>query len=452
MKRIAILTPGGDAPGENAAIWSATKTALEQDFFPVGVLWGFRGLVEQDFIENPDLLQHLAWSRINSGGTVLRTARYRRFREDPSVRQIALDNLQSRSLHYLVIIGGNGSLSGAVTLAREAEQRNQPLHIAFIPATIDNDLGQTDYSIGFDSAVNVALEAIEKVRDHAESSGRMLIVQVMGAQHGQIALEVGLSARADAILIPEKASFQDVIREYEGQPWEEFLWQISCPLIARANQFRQMRDGREAGVRAGSILVVAEAVVGKIEGGLKALAQQMEQNAVLYWALLKGGEDPNRLSYREAVARSWRIELPSSLPIVPEDLKNSVHHLYRSLPSLSPPVIAEYLLDPLLEVRTVVLGHIQRGGSPTAFTRDLALRMGASAVEALGHPPKKLTSVRMTAIQKGEVKILEVKCLEDFVKRGVDESRYHLASLLAKTHRSDKPFPSQRNATGERDE
>jgi 6-phosphofructokinase len=443
MKRIAILTPGGDAPGENAAIWSATKTALEYGFFPLGVLWGFRGLVEQDFIEDPDLLQHLAWSRINSGGTVLRTARYRRFREDPSVRQTALANLQSRNLHHLVIIGGNGSLKGAVTLAKEAEQRGQPLHIAFVPATIDNDLGQTDYSIGFDSAVNVALEAIEKVRDHAESSGRMVIVQVMGAQHGQIALEVGLSARADAILIPEKANFQTAIREYEGQPWEEFLWQISCPLIARAHQFRQMRDGREAGVRAGSILVVAEAVAEKLEGGLKALAQQMEQNALLYWALLKGGENPDRLSYREAFARSRQIELSSSLPSVPEDLKDSVHHLHHSLPALSPPLIAEYLLDPLLEVRTVVLGHIQRGGSPTAFTRDLALRMGAVAISAFSQPLEKLTSVRMTALQNGEVKILEVKCLEDFLKKGVDESRYHLASLLAKTHRLDYPPSDQ---------
>lgn len=442
MKRIAILTPGGDAPGENAAIWSATKTALEQGLFPVGVLWGFRGLVEQDFIENPNLLQHLAWLKINSGGTVLRTARYRRFREDPSVRQTALDNLQSRNLHHLVIIGGNGSLSGAVTLAKEAEQREQPLHIVFIPATIDNDLGQTDYSIGFDSAVNVALEAIEKVRDHAESSGRMLIVQVMGAQHGQIALEVGLSARADAILIPENAFFQEVIKEYEGQPWEEFLWQISRPLIARANRFRQMRNGREAGVRAGSILVVAEAVAEKIEGGLKALAQQMEQNALLYWALLKGGENPDHLSYREAVARSRQMELSSSLSIIPKDLKNSVQNLYCSFPALPPPVIAEYLLDPLLEVRTVVLGYIQRGGSPTAFTRDLALRMGASAVEALSRSPEKLTSVRMTALQKGEVKILEVKHLEDFIQKGVDQSRYYLASLLAKTHRLEGPFSS----------
>ena len=193
-KRIAVLTSGGDAPGLNAAIRAVVRAGNYYGYEVIGVRRGYKGLIEKEF-EPLDARKVSGF--LNRGGTFLLTAREKRFYEK-EYRKIAVENLKSENIEALFVIGGNGSFQAANLLVKEF---NFP--VVGIPKTIDNDTYGTDYTIGFDTAVNTAVEAVEKIKDTSMSHERVFIVEVMGRKSGFIALSTGISTGADVILIPE---------------------------------------------------------------------------------------------------------------------------------------------------------------------------------------------------------------------------------------------------------
>lgn len=278
MKDIAILTSGGDAPGMNACIRAVVRAAVHRGLFVFGILGGYDGLIDDRFtrLGSADVS-----NIIQRGGTILHSARSERFLK-PEGRTAAAENLARRGVEGLVVIGGDGSFRGADLLSRE-----HGTAVVGIPATIDNDIWGTDLTIGFDTAVNTAIEAVDKVRDTAAAHDRLFIIEVMGRTAGFIALEVGIGCGAEAILIPETPTDLPEI----------------CRLVKR----------RVSGGRTSNILVVAE-----------------------------GDEAGN------AFEIAAKIEGISGM-----------------------------------KSRVTVLGHVQRGGSPTSSDRVLATKLGWAAVEAL---------------------------------------------------------------------
>lgn len=277
-RRISILTAGGDSPGMNAAIRSVVRVAGAAGIETVGVQRGFEGLVYGNFIPLPS---RAVANIVQRGGTLLETSRSDRFRT-PDGRARAAENLHYRGVHSLVVIGGDGTLQGARALASETD-----IQVMFIPASIDNDIPGTDYSIGFDTAVNTALEAIDRIRDTAFAYERLFFVEVMGRDSGFIALAVAIAGGAEAVIVPEM--------------------QVDIDGLCRRIEESATRGKRS------SIVVVSE---GPRTGGAIAIADAVKARI---------GEQP----------------------------------------------------------RVVVLGHIQRGGSPTARDRLAASRMGAAAVKAI---------------------------------------------------------------------
>ncbi|HXN85787.1 MAG TPA: 6-phosphofructokinase [Candidatus Binataceae bacterium] len=290
-RRIAVLTAGGDAPGMNAAIRSVVRVAGAANIEVLGVQRGFEGLVFGNFIPLPS---RAVANMVQRGGTILETSRSDRFRT-PDGRARAAENLHYRDTHSLVIIGGDGTLQGARALAEETD-----IQVMFIPASIDNDVPGSEFSIGFDTAVNTALEAIDRIRDTAFAYERPFFIEVMGRDSGFIALAVAIAGGAEAVIVPEmEVDVNDLIRRIEES---------------------QARGKRS------QIVVVSE---GPRTGGALALA--------------------NAVNARLGV-----------------------------------------------QARVVVLGHIQRGGSPTARDRLLASRMGAGAVKAIvdGHASSLVAELR----------------------------------------------------------
>ena len=278
MKRLAVLTSGGDAPGMNAAIRAVVRTASYKNIDICGVIRGYRGLISGDFRPmNARSVDNIT----QRGGTILYSARSPEFLE-PAGRAQAAEHLRAEGIDGLVVIGGNGSFQGAHLLAKEHGVR-----VIGVPGTIDNDIYGTDVTIGFHTAMNIALSAIDRLRDTGHSHDRLFLVEVMGRHSGHIALNVGIAGGAEEILVPE--------REYDI---DEML--------------RSIAAGRKRG-RSSSIIVVAE---GATQGGATALEK--------------------------------RIEAASGY-----------------------------------EVRTSVLGHVQRGGAPSTRDRVLAARLGYHAVVAL---------------------------------------------------------------------
>jgi len=279
MKSIAVLTSGGDAPGMNAAIRAVVRTGIYHQLRVFGVNRGYQGLIEGDIFE----MQSTAVSNIiQRGGTVLKTARSKEFTTEAGMKK-AFENLQKHQIEGLVLIGGDGTFRGAAAFAAAF-----PVQTVGIPGTIDNDIAGTDYTIGFDTAVNTAVEAIDKIRDTAEAHDRIFIVEVMGRDAGYIALHSGIACGAEDILIPETAThIHDIVKGIDFD------------------------SRRKKMVR---IIVVAE---GDDFGGAMELQQYL------------------------AAKR------------------------------------------PDIATRVAILGHIQRGGSPTYYDRVMASRMGYEAVNAL---------------------------------------------------------------------
>ena len=279
IKCIGILTSGGDAPGMNAAIRAVTRSAIFAGFKVKGIYRGYRGLIT-------DEIQEFTTANVSNiiqrGGTILKTARCKEF-QTPEGRQLAYDNLKRHGIDAMVVIGGDGSLTGARIFANEF---NFP--IIGLPGTIDNDLYGTDATIGYDTALNTIMECVDKIRDTATSHERLFFIEVMGRDAGFLALNGAIASGAEAAIIPEISTQVDQLAE----------------LIQ--NGFRKSKNS--------SIVLVAES---PITGGAMGIAKRVEE---------------------------------------------------------------EY---PQYDVRVSILGHLQRGGSPTATERILACRMGAAAIDAL---------------------------------------------------------------------
>ena len=195
IKKIAVMTSGGDAPGMNAAIRSVIRSASYYKLDSVGIYRGYQGLIEGDIEPmNARSAHHL----VQKGGTVLKTARSKDFRTEEG-RQKAYNNLKKHNIDAMVVIGGDGSFTGAMVFNKEFD-----FPIIGIPGTIDNDIFGTDFTIGYDTALNTVVEAIDKIRDTASSHNRLFFVEVMGRDAGHIALNAGIGAGAEEILIPEE--------------------------------------------------------------------------------------------------------------------------------------------------------------------------------------------------------------------------------------------------------
>ena len=276
IKRIAVLTPGGDAPGMNAAIRSVVRYAVSKKLEVTGVLRGYWGLINEEL----KLLDHRSVSGIiNYGGTILKTIRCPEFQTKEG-QERAFQTIKKNAIDGMIVIGGNGSFKGAHEFAAKYK-----VACIGIPASIDNDINGIDFTIGSDTAINTALSAIDNIRDTATSMERIFVVEVMGRDSGFIALQVALAGGCEDVIIPE--------RKYD-------LVDI-CHSIVEGN------------------------IRGKIS-----------------WIIIVA----------EGVASAT-------------DLAKKINEMTS------------------LETRPVVLGHIQRGGRPTAFSRILALRMGEAAVECL---------------------------------------------------------------------
>lgn len=279
LKTIGILTSGGDAPGMNAAIRAVTRSAIYSGLKVKGIYRGYRGLITNEIV---DFKTQNVSNIIQMGGTILKTARCKEF-ETPEGRQLAYDTIKSHEIDALVVIGGDGSLTGARIFASEF---NFP--IIGLPGTIDNDLFGTDRTIGYDTALNTIMECVDKIRDTATSHERLFFIEVMGRDAGFLALNGAIASGAEAAIIPEISTEVDQLAE----------------LIQ--NGFRKSKNS--------SIVLVAESPV---TGGAMALAERVKN---------------------------------------------------------------EY---PGYDVRVSILGHLQRGGSPTASDRILASRLGSAAIDAL---------------------------------------------------------------------
>ncbi|MCC8172200.1 MAG: 6-phosphofructokinase [Parabacteroides sp.] len=295
IKCVGILTSGGDAPGMNAAIRAVTRAAIFNGIAVKGIYRGYKGLITGEIVlfktENvSNIIQH--------GGTILKTARCTEFKT-PEGRKIAYDRLVAEGIEALVVIGGDGTLTGARILAQEF---NYP--IVGIPGTIDNDLYGTDITIGYDTALNTIMEAVDKIRDTATSHDRLFFVEVMGRDAGFLALNGAIASGAEAAIIPEIAVEKDQLAE------------------TIENGFRKSKNS--------SIVLVAES---DVTGGAMGVAERVKK---------------------------------------------------------------EY---PQFDVRVTILGHLQRGGSPTAQDRILASRMGVAAIDALLEDQRNV----MTGIQNDQI-------------------------------------------------
>lgn len=278
LKNIAVFTSGGDAPGMNAAIRAVVRSALYHNLNIFGINRGFDGMVSGDIFQ---MDAKSVANIIQRGGTMLKTARSEEFRTREG-RAKAYENLKKHNIDALVAIGGEGTFTGSKIFMEE-----HPVSIMGLPGTIDNDLQGTDFTIGYDTAINTVIDAVDKIRDTAESHDRVFIVEVMGRDSGLIALRSGIGTGAEAILIPEtKVDFSSY--------------------LDRLDEKRKNKSSR--------IIIVAE-----------------------------GDKDGDAFT-------------------VAEKVKNKFPHY---------------------DVRVSILGHIQRGGSPSCMDRVLASRLGVAAVEAL---------------------------------------------------------------------
>ena len=280
IKKIGVLTSGGDAPGMNAAIRSVARACAYHNIECIGIYRGYEGMIDGDFeVLNARSVNHI----INKGGTFLKSARSEEFRTKEG-RKKAYEQLQKEEIDALVLIGGDGTFTGGMIFN---EEFNFP--IIGIPGTIDNDIVGTNYTLGYDTALNTAVEAIDKIRDTASSHRRLFFVEVMGRDVGHIALNAGVGSGAEEILVPEEDLGLDRLLE-------------------------SLEKSRHTG-KSSSIVVVAEG--DKTGKNVFELRDYVEENLDGY------------------------------------------------------------------DVRVSVLGHMQRGGSPSCFDRVLASRMGVKAVESL---------------------------------------------------------------------
>jgi 6-phosphofructokinase 1 len=207
INKIGVFTSGGDAPGMNACIRSVVRTAIYNNLKVSGIIQGYEGMITNNFVEmNSRSVSNI----VQQGGTILKTARCTEFKTQEG-RKLAYDNLKKAGIDALIGIGGDGTLSGIEVFSREFD-----IPVIGIPGTIDNDLYGSDYTLGFDTASNTVIEAIDKIRDTAASHDRLFFVEVMGRDSGYIALNAGIGGGAEAILLPEMdTAIEDLIEKLE---------------------------------------------------------------------------------------------------------------------------------------------------------------------------------------------------------------------------------------------
>lgn len=227
VTKIGVLTSGGDAPGMNAAVRAVVRTGIYYGLEVFGIMRGYTGMVENDII--PMHSRSVA-NIIQRGGTILKTARCKEFLQKEG-RQKAYDNLKSLGIDGLVIIGGDGSFRGADVFSREFD-----IPCIGIPGTIDKDIAGTDFTIGFDTAVNTAVESIDKIRDTADAHDRLFVIEVMGRDAGYIALHSGIATGAEHILIPErKTDMEDLILSLQEKERRRKL--VNMVVVAEGDEF-----------------------------------------------------------------------------------------------------------------------------------------------------------------------------------------------------------------------
>ena len=304
VKRIGVLTSGGDAPGMNAAVRAVVRTAVNRGIECIGIRRGWNGLINHDFVPmDSNSVSHI----IDKGGTMLYTARSEEFMT-PEGREKAIATCKLLGLEGIVAIGGDGTFRGALALSRQLADQGETLQVVGVPATIDNDIGCSNYTIGFDTACNTAIECVDKLRDTMQSHERCSVVEVMGRHAGYLALYVGISVGATAVLIPER------------------------PVDFDRDVVEKIRQARLSGTTH-YMVVVAEGAGSAVDIG-KRIHQEL-------------GIDP----------------------------------------------------------RVTVLGHIQRGGSPSARDRETASRMGYEAVQSLAEGRGN----RIIGTQEGKVVDLDME-------------------------------------------
>jgi 6-phosphofructokinase 1 len=280
MKRIAVLTSGGDAPGMNACIRAVVRGAVYHGIDVIGIRRGYSGLINGDIFQ---MASNSVSNIIQRGGTILKSTRSPEFMTVEG-RKKAYDQLTNLAIEGLVVIGGNGTFKGALQLFEEYQ-----LPVIGVPGTIDNDLFGTDYTIGYDTAVNTALGAIDKIRDTADSHERIFLIEVMGRDSGYIAIQSGIAGGAELVMVPEIG-------------------------LSASELIDVLKQGRNRS-QSSSIIILAE---GEKKGTTAGVAEQIKQQ---------------------------------------------VGHEF--------------------DLRVTTLGHIQRGGAPSAYDRILASRLGLGALEGL---------------------------------------------------------------------
>lgn len=227
VTKIGVLSSGGDSPGMNAAIRAVVRTGLYHGLQMYGIMRGYSGLIEDDILE---MESRSVANIIQRGGTILKTSRSKEFFE-LSGRQKAYENLRKRGINGLVIIGGDGSFKGALQFSKEFD-----IPCVGLPGTIDKDIAGTDYTIGFDTAVNTAVEAIDKIRDTADAHDRLFIIEVMGRDAGYIALHSGIATGAEHILVPEHKTEIDLIVQ-SLQEKEKRKKLVNIIVVAEGDEF-----------------------------------------------------------------------------------------------------------------------------------------------------------------------------------------------------------------------
>jgi 6-phosphofructokinase 1 len=245
ISKIGVLTSGGDAPGMNPCIRAVVRTAIFNGLQVVGIKQGYKGMIENDMYE---MGARSVSNILNLGGTILKTARCLPFRTDEGM-ETAYQNIKAQGIDGLVVIGGDGTFTGALRFS----QKYPDISVIGVPGTIDNDLYGSTYTLGFDTATNTVIEAIDKIRDTADSHDRLFFVEVMGRDSGAIALRAGISCGAEAILLPEKSTAME-------------------DLIAH------LKNGA-VNKKSSSIVIVAE---GDKTGGIYDLAKAVQQEITHY--------------------------------------------------------------------------------------------------------------------------------------------------------------------------
>lgn len=227
VTRIGVLTSGGDSPGMNAAVRAVVRTGIYHGLEVYGIMRGYSGMYENDIFK---MESKSVANIIQRGGTILKTSRCKEFLT-PEGRKVAYNNLKSHGINGLVIIGGDGSFRGAQIFSNEFD-----IPCVGLPGTIDKDIAGTDFTIGFDTAVNTAVEAIDKIRDTADAHDRLFIIEVMGRDAGYIALHSGIATGAENILIPErKTIISDIIKALEEKERRHKL--VNLIVVAEGDEF-----------------------------------------------------------------------------------------------------------------------------------------------------------------------------------------------------------------------